>query len=84
MTARAMPTVESDLPPEPRDENDSEVIYVTKTVASVLPDGTGNLHPVEAAFVGIAKDDSEGRYEFAYRGMRTVVTVERDYPDESR
>ena len=60
-----------------RDDDNPETLHITKTIATLVNDPNGR-HPMEAAFLAICQDDSEGRYEFSYRGTRTVVTVERE------
>lgn len=59
------------------EERRDDVVYVTKTVASIVRDDTGSLTAYEAAFLAIARDDDEGRYDFTIGGQQFIVTTER-------
>jgi hypothetical protein len=88
MTQREKAALDDHITREQTWETDSEglpVIHITKTIAT-LTLGNGDMHPVEAAYLAIARADEDGRFEFTIphedggKG-HFVLTVEREFTD---
>lgn len=91
MTQREKNALDNHITREGPYDTDSEglpVFYITKTIASVTL-GAGELHPVEAAYLAIARADEDGRFEFTVPhedGTKGhyVLTVEREYTEPTK
>jgi hypothetical protein len=88
MTQREKNALDDHITREQPWETDGEglpVIHITKTIASVTL-GNGDMHPVEACYLAVARADEDGRFEFTIphedgASGHYVLTVEREYND---